>query len=53
MVAGAIAFLIYAWSVMFLLHRYKPSAKLLTSLLLVEWLAVALAIWFFFLGVRA
>jgi uncharacterized membrane protein (GlpM family) len=49
MLAGAIAFLIYAWSAMFLLHRYKQSAKLVTSILLIGWLAVALTIWFFFL----
>jgi hypothetical protein len=53
MVAGAIAFLIYAWSAMFILHRYKPSAKLVTSLLLLEWLTVALTIWFFVLRVEA
>ncbi len=53
MVAGAIAFLIYAWSAMFLLHRHKPSAKLVTALLLFEWLAVALTIWFFFLRTGA
>jgi Protein of unknown function (DUF3147) len=49
MLAGAIAFLTYAWTAMFLMHRYNWSVKLVTSLLLVEWLAVALTIWFVFL----
>jgi Protein of unknown function (DUF3147) len=53
MIAGAIAFLIYAWTAMFVMHRYKLSTKLVTSLFLIEWMVVALAIWFFFLRVAA
>jgi hypothetical protein len=49
MVVGAVAFLLYSWSAMFFLHRYKTSAKLVTSTLLILWLAVALTLWFFVL----
>jgi Protein of unknown function (DUF3147) len=49
MLAGAVAFLIYAWTAMILMHRYDWSVKLVSSLLLIEWLAVALTLWFFFL----
>jgi hypothetical protein len=49
MLAGAVAFFIYAWCAMILLHREKPETKLATTALLVVWLAVALSLWFFLL----
>jgi hypothetical protein len=48
MLGGAAAFLVYAWCAMVLLYRYKPPAKIFTSLLLFLWLAVALTLWFYF-----
>jgi hypothetical protein len=45
MIGGAIAFLVYAYSVMHLMVRFKPPTMLLTSALLFAWLAVALGIW--------
>ena len=53
MLAGAAAFFVYAWCAMVLLYRYKPPAKIFTSLLLFLWLAVALALWFFFFKAAA
>ena len=53
MLAGAAAFFVYAWCAMVLLYRYKPSAKISTSLLLFLWLAVALTLWFFFFRMAA
>jgi hypothetical protein len=53
MLGGAAAFIAYAWCAMVLLYRYKPSTKVFTSLLLFLWLAVALALWFFFLKAGA
>src|ERR1700723_3881776 len=49
MLAGAAAFFVYAWLSMFLLHRYKPPTTIVTSALLLVWLAVATALWFFLL----
>jgi hypothetical protein len=49
MIAGAIAFLGYAWCVMQFMFRLKPAAMLLTSTLLLVWLAAALGIWFLLL----
>jgi hypothetical protein len=48
MLAGAAAFFVYAWLSMFLLHRYKPPTTILTTALLVLWLAVALSLWLVF-----
>jgi hypothetical protein len=45
MIGGAIAFLVYAYSVMHLMVRFKPHTMFLTSALLFAWLAVALGIW--------
>src|ERR1700727_1062597 len=45
MLAGAAAFFVYAWLSMFLLHRYKPPTTIVTSALLLVWLAVATALW--------
>ena len=49
MLAGAAAFFVYAWLSMFLLHRYKPPTTIVTSALLLVWLAVAMTLWFFLL----
>ena len=49
MLAGAAAFFVYAWLSMFLLHRYKPPTTVVTSAVLLVWLAVATALWFFLL----
>jgi hypothetical protein len=46
MIAGAMAFLAYAWCVMHFMFRLKPPAMLLTSTLLLVWLAAALGTWF-------
>jgi hypothetical protein len=45
MIAGAIAFLVYACCVMHFMFRFKPPAMLLTSALLFVWLTTALGIW--------
>lgn len=49
MLAGAPAFFVYAVCTMFLLHRYKPPTTVVTSALLLLWLALALSLWFVFL----
>jgi hypothetical protein len=49
MIAGAIAFLAYASCVMQVMFRFKPPAMLVTSALLLVWLAAALGIWFILL----
>jgi hypothetical protein len=45
MIAGAIAFLIYAWCTMRFMQRFKPPAILLTSSFAFVWLAAAVGIW--------
>ena len=45
MVAGAVAFFIYASCASWLLVRYKFPALAATSLLIVVWLAAALGLW--------
>jgi hypothetical protein len=42
MIAGAIAFCIYAWCVAFLLMRWNYSASFVTPLLLLIWLGIAI-----------
>ena len=49
MLAGTIAFFVYAWCAMILLYREKPETKLATIGLLVVWLAVAMGLWWAFL----
>ena len=49
MLAGSLAFFLYAWCAMILLHREKPETKLATASLLVIWLIVALSLWWAFL----
>jgi hypothetical protein len=49
MLAGSVAFFLYAWCAMILLHREKPETKLATAGLLVIWLVVALSLWWAFL----
>lgn len=46
MIAGALAFLVYALSVSWLMFRRKPPALLATILLLPIWFGVALGFWF-------
>jgi hypothetical protein len=46
MLAGAAAFFGYAWLAVFLLHCYKPPTTMVTSALLLVWLAIALSLWF-------
>jgi len=45
MILGAVAFLLYAWIVSWLLIRKKLWALMVTYSLLVLWLAVALGLW--------
>jgi uncharacterized membrane protein (GlpM family) len=46
MMAGAVAFFIYASCTSWLMMRYKSPALLVTSALALVWLAVALGLWF-------
>jgi len=46
MIAGAIAFFIYALIVSKVLMRYKPPALVATSALMLVWLATAFGLWF-------
>jgi len=45
MIAGAAAFVIYAWIVCLLLFRRKPGVLLTTASAIAIWLAVALGLW--------
>jgi|HubBroStandDraft_6_1064221.scaffolds.fasta_scaffold01134_2 hypothetical protein len=49
MIAGAVAFFIYAFCAVQILFRRKPSAVVVTSVLLTVWLAVAFSLWFVWL----
>ena len=49
MLAGTVAFFVYAWCAMILLHREKPDTKLATGGLLVIWFIVAMGLWWVFL----
>jgi uncharacterized membrane protein (GlpM family) len=46
MLAGAAAFFVYAGLSMFFLNRYNPPTTIVTSGLLLVWLAVAMTLWF-------
>jgi hypothetical protein len=46
MIAGAIAFFIYALIVSKVMMRYKPPALVATSTLMLVWLATAFGLWF-------
>jgi hypothetical protein len=46
MIAGAIAFFIYALIVSKVMTRYKPPALVATSALMPVWLATAFGLWF-------
>jgi Trk-type K+ transport system membrane component len=46
MIAGAIAFFIYALIVSKVMMRYKPPALVATSALMLVWLAIAFGLWF-------
>jgi Trk-type K+ transport system membrane component len=46
MIAGAIAFFIYALIVSQVMMRYKPPALVATSTLMLVWLATAFGLWF-------
>jgi Protein of unknown function (DUF3147) len=48
MILGAIGFFAYAFSVSWVLRRYKPSALLATLSLLPIWFAVSLGLWLVF-----
>ena len=50
MVLGALAFLLYAWLVCYLLMRRRVHVLATTGLLLIVWVASALALWLVFLG---
>ncbi len=47
MMAGALAFLVYAMTVSWALIRFRESALATTSAILPLWFAVALGLWFF------
>ena len=49
MVAGAIAFCLYAFTVSWVMILYKLPSLLVTSLLLVLWFAVAFGLWMLWL----
>jgi uncharacterized membrane protein (GlpM family) len=46
MIAGAIAFFVYALIVSQVMMRYKPPASVETSALMLVWLATAFGLWF-------
>ena len=46
MIAGAIAFFVYALIVSKVMIRYKPPALVATSELMLVWLATAFGLWF-------
>ena len=46
MIAGAIAFFVYALIVSKVMIRYKPPALVATSGLMLVWLATAFGLWF-------
>jgi Trk-type K+ transport system membrane component len=46
MIAGAIAFFIYALIVSKVMMRYKPPALVATSALMLVWLTIAFGLWF-------
>jgi hypothetical protein len=50
MIAGAIAFFIYALIVSKVMMRYKPPALVATSALMLVWLATAFGLWFVWVG---
>jgi uncharacterized membrane protein (GlpM family) len=45
MIAGAMAFLAYAYFVAWMLMRYKPPTKAATLISLVVWFGIALGLW--------
>jgi len=49
MIGGAVALFVYAFSVAWVIFRYKRSAALVTAGLLCLWLATALGAWALFL----
>lgn len=49
MMVGAIAFLVYACGVSWLMLRYKPSAMWLTLAMLPAWLGISFGVWFVWL----
>lgn len=49
MIIGAIAFLVYACGVSWLMLRYKPSAMGLTLAMLPVWLGISFGVWFVWL----
>jgi hypothetical protein len=50
MVGGAVAFLVYASCVSWVMMRYKVQALAATTVLMLVWLAVAFAFWLLVLG---
>jgi len=46
MIAGAIAFFVYAFWVGWVMMRYKPKALMLTSFSILAWLSVAFGLYF-------
>src|SRR2546423_1302337 len=49
MVIGAVAFLVYAYGVSWIMMRYKPSAIRVTLTMLPVWLGISLGVWFVWL----
>lgn len=49
MIGGAVALLVYTWSMTWVMFRYKPSALFVAAALLSIWLGIALGVWLFFL----
>ena len=49
MVAGAVAFLVYAYAVSWIMMRYKPSAMRVALSMLPVWLGISLGVWFVWL----
>jgi len=49
MIAGALALLVYAFLVTWVMFKFKPSTLVATAALLSTWLATALGVWFFLL----
>jgi uncharacterized membrane protein (GlpM family) len=50
MMAGAVAFFLYAWCVSWLMMRHKIKALVASSAALIVWGAAAFGLWFIWLG---
>jgi hypothetical protein len=52
MIAGAIAFFVYALTVSWLLRRYRPSATLAASSVIPVWFVVSFGLWRWLASIR-